>query len=366
MHAVVTRTDLANKLSAVARIVEVRSTNPILSHVVLTAADGTLTARGTDLDVEVIAATEATVATPGVACVPAKNIADIVKRMVGETVTLELEPGSAAGTATLIVKCGRSRFKLPSVPHESMPTLAGAETPCSFAADLAALFAQVSFAVGTSLGRANLMGVYLHAHDGKLRAVAADGARMAIADTALPDGAEDMPPIIVPNRVVGLVPKGLLEVSVGERLIAFRSAGGATTAKLIEGAYVEYQRAIPQGCDKIVRLNKDEFGGAVGRVGIIASEIAGKAVRLSIGADSVTITATDKDGRDAVDEVAAAYDGEPCRIAFNSEFLTEMLTAAPGDEIDLAFKDAGGLAKLTAPDHPEWFGCLGAYRGGMS
>ncbi len=363
MHAEVQRAELSKALSQIAKVVETRHHIPILSHVVLTAADGALTARGTDLDIEITATVPATVHGQGTACVPARNLYDIVKRLAGDTVSLELEPGSVADTGTLTIKAGRSRFKLPSVPSKSMPTLAGATFDATFTADLAALFAPVAFAASASdPQRPCLEGVYLHAHDGKLRAVGADGARMAIHDTDLPEDAAGMPGVVVPGRVVGMLPKGAVDLRVGKSMISVTADGTALTAKLIEQPYLQYERGLPQGCDKVVRLDKAEFADAVGRVSIVTADISGKPVRVYVATGAVTLKAADKDGRDAVDEVPTEYDGAEVSLAFQSGLLSDMLAAAPGEVVDLAIKDAVSFSRMTVPGNDNWVGVMGSYR----
>lgn len=364
MHAGVARTDLSRVLSSIARIVETRSTIPILSHVVLTAAeDGTLAARGTDLDVEIVASIAADVSAPGTACVPARNLADIVKRMVGDTVTLEFSAGAVANIGTLHVRSGRSHFRLPSIPHASMPTLDGADMPHSFTVDLSALCAPVAFAASNNdPQRPALEGVHLVPHDGKLRAVAADGARMAIHDADLPAGADDMPPIVLPRRMVDLAGKGEVTVSIGKTMTEFILGDTVIRGKLIEQPYVPYERGIPQGCDQVVHVNKSTFADAVARVSIVAAETSGKPVRLAIGGGVVQLKAADKDGRDAEDEVPCSYDGPAINVAFQSGLLTDTLGAAPGDEIYLWFGNERGFTKVTAVGNDNWLGALGTYR----
>lgn len=87
MHLVVQRADLARALTAVQKAVEKRTTIPILSCVLLTAEDGKLAVRGTDLDIEISANVPATVSADGSAAVDAGRLGDIAKKLTGEPMT---------------------------------------------------------------------------------------------------------------------------------------------------------------------------------------------------------------------------------------------------------------------------------------
>jgi hypothetical protein len=110
------RQDLTRLLTAVTKVVEARSTIPILGNVLLSVQDGQFSARATDLDIEVSTSIPVLDATNGSTTVNAKLLADIAKRAAGD-VSLELADG------TLTVKSGRSRFKLATLPVEDFPSL---------------------------------------------------------------------------------------------------------------------------------------------------------------------------------------------------------------------------------------------------
>lgn len=358
MRAEVRRQDLSKALAQIARIVETRSTIPILNNVLLGIADGVLTLRGTDLATE-ITCTVVVTGDDGHACVPAKALADIVKRMVGDTVTLDMEEGQS-GTGILIIKSGRSRFKLPSMASTSFPTLAVDKYDCSFTADLSRLFAPVAFAVGES-NHANTDGLYLHVADGRLRAVGTNTHRMAVYDIELPSGAEDLAGAIIPAKVAALVPKGDLALRFCRDRMLVTTEDTTICAKLFEGDYVPYQRAIPNN-DRVLKINKPELAAASARVGLVAAEVAGKPVRLNIAPGSIQLVASDRDGSEAVDEIAIDYHGEPTYLAFNCRYLDEMLAAAPGDEIEFAITDNTTHTLVRSLSDAAFIGVLSPYR----
>lgn len=363
MRIAVARQDLSKLLSAVDRVVDTRNAVPILSNVVLTAADGVLTARGTDLNIEVTTTTTYT-GEPGTACVPSRSLLDIVKRVVGDTVSLELDPGVVEGTGTLVVKSGRSRFKLPSIPSRSFPTLAVAEYEHEFNLNLGELFAPVMLclAIGED-DRPYLEGVYLHQVGDKLRAVGADGPRVVVYAVDTPDGADGVS-AIVPRKVADIASsfKAAIDISLCDKRIRLRAPDIDVCAKLIEGKYAMYERVIPADRERVLTVNKAELAAAANRVGVVASEAKGKAVRLGIAPGSIVLTAEDKDGREAVDEIAAEYAGEPTFLAFNVRYLDEMLSSVPGDDVIFDLTDNTTTTRVRSKSDANFVGVLSPFR----
>ena len=364
MHAEIPRADLSRVLTAVSRVVEPRSTIPILRNVVLTIDGERLTARGTDIDVEVIATASASGSTPGVACVAAHDIADIVKRMAGDTVTLDFEPGVVEDTGVLTVKSGRSRFKLPSVPSSSIPTLSDATFANEFVADLAALLAPVTFAISELDNRYVLMGAYLYAGDGKLKAVGCDGNCLSAYEIDVPLGAHDMAGVIVPKRVTDLIAglKGAATIRTSDKLISISQGATTIYAKLIEGTYIDYLRAIPPQRDRVITVAKSDLMSAIERANLISATLPGKAVRMHVGADAIRLVASDKDGRDSSEDVPATLQGDDFKIAFAADYLKQMLNAAPGEDVQIEIDQTSGRSVFKSASDPAFLGGLGAYR----
>ena len=172
MEFTIERAELSRLLKHAVRAVESRNTIAILSMVKLAAADK-LTVTATDLDVIATATGAAEVATPGAICVEAKLLADIANKAGAELVNVKLDGDM------LIVKAGRSRFKLQTLPASDFPDGGKADYDAEFECDLAALFGAVDFAISNEETRYYLNGVYLTGAEAGLIAVATDGHRIA-------------------------------------------------------------------------------------------------------------------------------------------------------------------------------------------
>lgn len=333
MTLTIQRADLARVLTAVSRVVESRNTIPILGNVLLSATAGTLTATGTDLDIQYSAMSpaEGEISTT----VDAKRLADIAKRVAGDTVTLALDGEK------LTVKSGRSRFSLPTLPVADFPSLDTGEFDTEFKLDLAALVAPVRFAMSSEQTRYYLCGVYLHEEGETLRAVATDGHRLSHNSVTRPDVAP-IPDVIVPAKTVGIIPTGEISVSLSRNKIRLATADTIIVSKLIDGTFPDYKRVIPSGNDKQLTVGRKDLAEAVARVSSVASD-RGRAAKFSVAGDNVAISVLSEDGS-ANEDVPATYTAEPIDIGFNSGYVGDVLGALSGDEITLLLGDPGSPA----------------------
>jgi len=352
MELAIGKADFARALSSVAKAIESRNTIPILSHVLLTAEDGKLHIRGTDLDVEVMDAAPAGVVKPGSLCVDAKLLASIVTKAAGD-ISLTDKDGK------VVLKSGKSRFTLGRLPAEDYPTMPNAEYSASFEADLAALFAPCVHAISTEETRYYLNGVFMHIQedgDYLLRAVTTDGHRLTRHEVEY-TGEDPFRGVIVPRKTVGLLPKGVLQVSVSESRIRVSQGSLTIVSKLIDGTFPAYDRVIPRDNDKLISFDGDGMKAAVGRVSVISSE-RGRAVKLAFASGGAVLTVNNPDSGTATDEIAVQYSGEPIEIGLNSQYLAEMLSQFPAGDVQLALADPGSPTIFTSDKAERLLGVL--------
>jgi len=333
MKATLERAHLLRSLHHAHRVVERRNTIPILSNVLIRAEGAALTLKATDLDLEVLETVPAEIARPGATTVPAQILYDIVRKLPdGAEVALETN----AEGETLSVRSGRSRFALQVLPASDFPDLATGDFPVRFtlaAGELKRLIDRTQFAISTEETRYYLNGIYLHvvAIGGKsmLRAVATDGHRLAQAEMPAPKGSDKMPGVIVPRKTVGEIerlldtPDAEVTLEVSDTKLRATIGGVVLTSKLIDGTFPDYARVIPQGNDKILKLDRGAFSDAVDRVSTISSE-RGRAVKLALADDKLTLSVTNPDSGSATEELAADYSADPIEIGFNSRYLLDI------------------------------------------
>ena len=344
MKLTLERANLMKALAHVHRVVERRNTIPILANVLLRAEEGGLELRATDLDIEVHERVAADVSAPGAATVPAHLLHDIVRKLPdGAQVSVETEGDRA------LVKSGRSRFQLSTLPAEDFPDFASGDMPHEFSLDgeaLKRLIVKTQFAISTEETRYYLNGIYLHVANERLTAVATDGHRLARMQLDMPEGAAGIPGVIVPRKAVSEVLKlvddlgGPVAIALSDVKIRLDFGAVVLTAKLIDGTFPDYERVIPRGNDKAMQIDKAAFSAAVDRVSTVSSE-RGRAIKLSVDDGQLTLTVNNPDSGTATEEIAVGYDADPMEIGFNSRYLLDIAGQLEGESATFRMADAG-------------------------
>ncbi len=358
MKITIERGALLKALNHVQSVVERRNTIPILANVLLTAEDGQLSLTATDLDIEIVEGVPADVARSGGTTAPAHTMYDIVRKLP-DGAQVEVDHDQESGKVTVVA--GRSRFALQSLPREDFPAAAAGDLPYTFEIspkDLLRLVDKTRFAISTEETRYYLNGIYLHTVDGKLRAVATDGHRLARVDFPLPQGADGMPGIIVPRKTVGELLKLLegdvesVRVSVSDTKIRFEVGSVTLTSKLIDGTFPDYGRVIPTENDKSMEVDGKLFASAVDRVSTISTERS-RAVKLDLDENRVTLAVNNPDSGSATEELGIDYEGAPLEIGFNARYLLDITQQLDGPTARFELSDAGSPTVVRDSDDPE-------------
>ncbi|MEX0371257.1 MAG: DNA polymerase III subunit beta [Tateyamaria sp.] len=350
MKISVERGVLLKAVSQAQSVVERRNTIPILANVLIEAEGSDVTFRATDLDIEVVDKAPAQVERAGATTVAATTLHEIVRKLPdGALVTLTAD--TAAGRLT--VEAGRSNFSLATLPKEDFPVMASSEYASNFSVEapkLRRLFDKSKFAISTEETRYYLNGVYMHIADGDdgkaLRCVATDGHRLARIDSDLPEGAADMPGVIVPRKTVGELRKLLddddmkIAVSVSETKVRFATPDITLTSKVIDGTFPDYTRVIPVGNTRKLEVDASDFAKAVDRVATVSSERS-RAVKLQLDEDRLVLSVNAPDSGAAEEELAVAYGDERLEIGFNAKYLLEIASQVDRENAVFMFNSSG-------------------------
>ena len=350
MKLSIERNTLLKAVSHAQSVVERRNTIPILANVLIEAEDDKVQFRATDLDVEIVDRVQAKVARNGSTTVSAVLLHEIARKLP-DGALIELTADTASSRLT--VEAGRSNFSLATLPKEDFPIMASSEYAANFSAksgDLRRLFDKSKFAISTEETRYYLNGVYMHSatfeNSKVLRCVATDGHRLARVDTGLPEGAEELPGVIIPRKTVAEIRKFLdddevqIAVSVSETKVRFATPDITLTSKVIEGTFPDYTRVIPASNEKKLEVDADEFAKAVDRVSTVSSERS-RAVKLSLEDDQLTLIVNSPDSGAAEEQVAVAYSDERLEIGFNAKYLLEISGQIDKENAIFMFNSSG-------------------------
>jgi DNA polymerase-3 subunit beta len=358
MKLTIERAALLKALGHVQSVVERRNTIPILSNVLLSASQGQVAFSATDLDMEITDSSPAQVEAAGQITAPAHTLYEIVRKLPeGADVALSY----TGEDPRLTVQAGRSRFNLPVLPAGDFPVMSseGLSDPITIdTADLIRLIDKTKFAISTEETRYYLNGLYLHVvvEDGatKLRAVATDSRRLALAEMPAPEGYAGAPGVIIPRKSINEVRRLLddagetVTLAVSTQKVRFGFGHAAMTSKVIDGSFPPYERVIPRENKRVMMLDNSLFGAAVDRVATISNEQS-RAVKLSVETGRMTLTVRNMDAGLAVEELEVDYEGEPFEIGFNARYLLDLTGQVGGELAEFRFAEHTGGATVLDP-----------------
>ncbi|MEA2873544.1 MAG: polymerase subunit beta, partial [Hyphomicrobiales bacterium] len=182
-----------------------------------------------------------------------------------------------------------------------------------------------------------------------------DGHRLARVEVPAPEGAADIPGVIVPRKAVSEIqkliedPAAAITVELSATKIRFTFGDVVLTSKLIDGTFPDYGRVIPAGNDKTLIVDKPEFEAAVDRVSTVSSE-RGRAVKLALSGGKLVLTVTNPDSGSATEELEVEYDSDPIDIGFNSRYLLDIASQLEGDVAVLKLADPGSPTLIQDKD----------------
>jgi DNA polymerase-3 subunit beta len=276
--------------------------------------------------------------------VGARKLVDILRALPdGAEVTLQQQD------KRLLVKAGKSRFVLQTLPAEDFPRLAKP-------AGEAARFALPQKALGRVLGlvqyamaqqdiRYYLNGLLMVVEDKSLKLVATDGHRLAYAALEL-DVKLPRQEVIVPRKTVLELAKlvedadGEVRVELSPSKIRVSTRRIVLTSKLIDGTFPDYERVIPQGNDKRMEVDNAAFAQAVDRVSTLSSD-KGRAVKLTISGGKLTLSVNNPDSGTATEELPVEYGFDPLEIGFNARYLLDIAGQLESGTAEFQLADPG-------------------------
>jgi DNA polymerase-3 subunit beta len=350
-----TQDKVLSVLQSVAGIVERRHTLPILANVLIRKTGSALQLTTSDLEIQI----RTTAQLDGDAgnfttTVGARKLIDILRTMPSDqTVSLESNQNK------LILKGGKSRFTLQSLPAEDFPLVQeAANFGPSFSVPqktLKELLHQVSFAMAVHDIRYYLNGILFVAEGKQLSLVATDGHRLAFSSATL-DVEVPRQEVILPRKTVLEMQRllsdkeGAIEMQFAGNQAKFTFDGMEFVTKLVEGKFPDYNRVIPKNHKNTITMGRTALLATLQRTAILTSEKF-KGVRLNLEPGVLRVASSNAEQEEAVDELEIDYNGDAIEIGFNVTYLIDALTNMDQDMVQVDLADSNSSALITIPEN---------------
>ncbi|WP_448550147.1 DNA polymerase III subunit beta [Thalassotalea fusca] len=348
---------LLKPLLLVSGAVERKSTLPILGNILLDVNEQSLTLTATDLELEMVA--YAQVENEGVSgklTIPARKLLDICKSLP-ENAMITFE----ASDNTVIVRSGRSRYSLSTLPATDFPNIEEWKGDVEFKlnkSDFLRLIESTHFSMANQDVRYYLNGMSIETEGHEIRSVATDGHRLAICKIS-------NEALQLPNRQVIVPRKGILEIIrlldpveeevhiyLGSNHIRIIDEEFSFTSKLVDGRFPDYRRVLPRNGDKFLHTNKEELRTVLSRASILSNEKF-KGVRLNFAETELKITANNPEQEQAEEVLEINFPYESVEIGFNVNYVLDVLNAIKESDVKFTLADANSSVMIEGEESGE-------------
>ncbi|MFK7892278.1 MAG: DNA polymerase III subunit beta [Granulosicoccus sp.] len=348
----VQREILLAPLQQVVGAVERKQTSPILGNVLLKADDGYLTTVATDSEIEMQARVSLEIEQAGATTVSARKLLDIC-RLLPDSGRLDFQ---FLGDK-VVLKSGRSRFSLATLPAQDFPELDALDSPQRLSVPAELLqdcIRSTAFSMAQQDVRFYLNGMLIEIGSERLTCVATDGHRLAYSQCETDVEPEIPVRAIVPRkginellRLLGTLDNdNAVEMLVTGQRLQIDSDGVQLSTKLVDGRFPDYNRVIPIDGNKEIVVDCQSLKDCLTRASVLSSEKY-RGVRMALSNGLLTISSNNPEQEEAFDELEVDYTGESTEIGFNVAYLLDVLNTLDCELARLILKDGDSSALIT-------------------
>lgn len=344
----ITKNALNEAVQHVSKAISGKTTVPILTGIKLDASDQGVKLTASDIDTTIraeipVEGGAVTVHEGGSVVLPAKFLAEIIKKLPKDTADIEVQPGF-----TTIINSGKTKLNLVGMDPEEYPATPIVNEDLTFSVpgdELRELIKSTAFAVSTAEQSPILTGVLWEMSGGRLQLTATDRHRLARA--AMDTGADEevsFHNIVIAartlNDLIKIIPdKDYVKITVGNSQVLFQTGRVHFFSRLLDGSYPDTSKIIPTSFGAELEVSAKAFSEAIDRAYLLAREEKTNIVRMEATEDGAVRIESASDGVGKVIEhmEAANFIGDPVRIAFNSKYMLDALKATESEQIKIEF-----------------------------
>ena len=353
MDFYITKEEVVKSLNSTLGVVEKRQTLPILANVLFEVDESSLRLTATDLESEISTiSTISNFKSGGKITAPAKKLSELCRLFSdGSEIHFFLDGDN------LRIETNSGKYNLATLPSEDFPVFEKEETGDSInitPKNLKSLIGKTAFAMGNQDWRHYLNGLYLFVEDTLVTSVATDAHRLAMATLPLNEGVKEQITGIVPRKSINEIGKLVGDSSenvvlkLGSSSIIVDISGTTFASKLIEGKFPDYEQVIPSGDSSTLSINRKLFSESLSRVSVLSSEKF-RGVRIVTSDNSINISANNPEKEQAEESIACSYNGEATDIAFNVNYIQEILSSIDDDNVEIHFFGSNKSCLITSP-----------------
>ncbi len=332
------RVEFLSELVPMQGVVERRTTIPVLSHILLRAADERLHVAATDLEVSLTSWCEAEVKEEGAIAIQAKKLQEIIRASSGDQVTLRIEQ-----EGLLTILAGKSVFKIRGLPAEEFPTLPNIEDEQPVRIPFHTfrnMVTKIFFAISSEESRFQLSGALMKLIEDGIVLVATDGHRLALVESEI-QGMAESEEVLVPRKALQELQRFEgedMNFRRSEHHLSFTIGARRLICRILEGQFPDYERVIQTNNEEVVISNRLELAAVIHRISLLTGDRA-RAIRMELEPKQLVFSAANPDLGEAREEVPCDYEGEGLALGLNPDYLANFLSVTDTEKVRLELKD---------------------------
>jgi DNA polymerase III subunit beta len=352
MNFNISRDNFFKALQKVINVIPSKSTVEILYNVLISAKDNKLSITATDLEITQIAWTDCNVTEDGEITIPGKLLLDIIRELPDVDINFNSDDNFK-----ILIKSELGEYKLSGESKNEYPSVPVVDSSLNVTIDNPSLKLMVEktiFACSTDHFRPALTGVLCQIMEKEYRMVATDGHRLVkIIDTDF-SGNGFTRDLIIPTKALNFVARNLPEsgnqkITLSENHVLFDLPDTKIYSRIINEPYPDYDRVIPSEFTKELIIDRAKLISSVKRVSLFSNPITSQ-VKIALSENKINISAQDIDfGGEANENISCDYNGESLEIAYNANYLIDILRHLDSENVKFTVNDADGPA-LIFPD----------------
>ncbi len=357
---------LLTNLKIVEKTTVSRGIQPVLSNILIEATeDNYIKFSATDLDINIVSKTIASVKTEGKITLPAKKLSEIASKLSNKPVVFALN----SDTNVVNISCGNSKFELIGISADEFPSVTteeeiqGKDFVSVEINPFIKAIKHTAFSAANYENRNIISGVFCQISKENLEMAATDGNRLTRIVESIKNGVDSDISCVIPSktlqeflRIAAFVEDEAVALIIEKTKIIFKAGNVIMTSRLLEGEYPPYKQLIPQTCEKNAVINREEMIEALERVSVMVNERT-NIVKFMFAQNSLFLKADTPDAGVGEDSVSAEYTDEELTIAFNYKYVLDSLKIMDSEKIKIGL--GGSLsATLFRPDSEDDYLCL--------
>ncbi len=334
MKVCVAQSELLNALTTVVKALGVNSTLPVLQGVKITTHTESLCVEATDLDFSSKVEVPASIEVPGEAVLPGKLIFDIVKSLPNAKMSLSVEDNKS------VVTCETVAFSTSVLNASEFPTFPQIEKEDQITLPFETfknLIKKTKKCVSKDESSPVITGVYLESKEGRVRCVATDSYRIAIAEEKINGQTTDFNVIIPPHFLDELISlkqeNSDVKIATNSNQVIIEIGNATFINRKIEGAFPDINMIINFKNETLFVVDKEKFKDAIKRVSILSTDNASLKINISPEQNSIQLSVNSPETGTATEIVPAKCEGAEASIGLDSAYLTDGLASIGSNHV---------------------------------